>query len=198
MKDVIRHYDLLIDEGTDFVHDPKPLQEYMELWDGTAFFQALALDGTQSVLEIGVGTGRLAMRTVPKCRSFTGVDVSPKTIARAAVNLSGFTNIRLICSDFLSAEFAMCFDVIYSSLTFMHIASKAEAVAKIAALLAPGGRVVLSLDKNRETVLDYGARKLTIYPDDPQCIAAYMRDTGLQVQPGFETEFAHVVIAEKI
>lgn len=69
-NDVILHYDLLIDEGNDPVHDPEPLQDYMNKWDGQDFINAMQLDKTKSVLEIGVGTGRLAVRVAPLCDKF--------------------------------------------------------------------------------------------------------------------------------
>lgn len=197
MTDVIRHYDLLIDEGNDPARDPAALQAYMDLWDGEPFLNALALDGRQSVLEIGVGTGRLALRAAPDCRQFTGIDLSPRTIARARENLAHLSNVMLVCGDFLTAEFAQNFDVIYSSLTFMHMEDKQAAVARIAALLAPGGRTVLSLDKSRGEYIDYGTRKVRVYPDDPQEIAAYFTAAGMAVLPGIETEFAHIIVAER-
>lgn len=197
MKDVIRHYDLLIAEGNDPVHDPEQLRAYMDQWDGEAFLQAMMLDGTQSVLEIGVGTGRLAVRTAPLCSHLSGIDLSRETVARAGENLAHFNNVTLMCGDFLSAEFAEKFDVIYSSLTFMHIREKARAIEKIAGLLSSGGRAVLSLDKNQSAVLDYGTRQLTVYPDDPAVVAAHMEEAGLKVLPFAETKFANIVTAVK-
>lgn len=44
MNDVSRHYDALIDENNDPVHDPKPLKEYMEKWDGSRFLESMNLD----------------------------------------------------------------------------------------------------------------------------------------------------------
>lgn len=197
MNDVIRHYDLLIGEGNDPVHDPKPLRNYMDQWDGEPFLHLLALDGTQSVLEIGVGTGRLALRTAPKSSHFTGIDVSPKTIKRAGENLKGDAKVNLLCGDFLTADFSDSFDVIYSSLTFMHIAQKEAAIAKIFSLLASGGRVVLSLDKSRDEYIDYGTRRVQVFPDDPQKIAAYMTAAGLTNVLFTETELACIVAATK-
>ena len=147
MQDVRRHYDLLIEENNDPVQDPPELRRYMDQWDGELFLEALALDGTQSVLEIGVGTGRLALRTAPMSRRFIGIDLSPKTIVRAGENLASFGNVTLLCGDFLTTAFHDTYDVIYSSLTFMHVAQKEIAIAKLASLLVPGGRMVLSLDK---------------------------------------------------
>lgn len=37
---VIRHYDALIDEGNDPVHDLPPLREYMDKRDGQTFITA--------------------------------------------------------------------------------------------------------------------------------------------------------------
>ena len=62
---VIAHYDKLIDESNDPVYDPEPLQEYMNKWDGQAFIEEMKIDNTKTVLEIGVGTGRLALKTIP-------------------------------------------------------------------------------------------------------------------------------------
>lgn len=192
-----RHYDLLIDEGNDPVHDPAPLREYMDGWDGQAFLDALALDGTQDVLEIGVGTGRLALRTAPMCRRFTGVDLSPGTIARAGENLAGLANVHLVCTDFMAWDTAQRFDVVYSSLTFLHLADKRAAAERVAALLRRGGRAVISLDKSPDNVLDYGTRKLTVYPDDPAELATHLRGAGLAVLSVQETQFAYILTAVK-
>ena len=34
MRDVIEHYNKLIDENNDPARDPKPLRDYMDKWDG--------------------------------------------------------------------------------------------------------------------------------------------------------------------
>lgn len=130
MKDVIHHYDTLIDENNDPARDPKPLRDYMDKWDGVRFIENLNLDKTKSVLEIGVGTGRIAIKVASQCQKFTGIDISPKTVLRAKENLCAYSNVELICGDFMSADFSEQFDVIYSSLTFMHIEDKARAIEK--------------------------------------------------------------------
>ncbi len=43
MHDVINHYNLLIDENNDPVHDTQPLKDYMDQWDGQVFLDALQL-----------------------------------------------------------------------------------------------------------------------------------------------------------
>lgn len=158
MKDLIAHYNKLIDENNDPVHDTKPLRDYMDKWDGEKFLECLMLDKSKKVLEIGVGTGRLAIKTAPLCNSLWGIDISPKTIQRASENLSSYTNIILICHDFTSFEFDTSFDVIYSSLTFMHIEDKLSAIKKTASLLNNGGIFVLSIDKSQNEYIDMGTR----------------------------------------
>lgn len=192
-ESIIKHYDLLIDEENDPVNDPPELQEYMDGWDGPDFLAALALNGTQDVLEIGVGTGRLAVRVAPLAKSFTGIDLSPKTIRRAREHLGDA--VTLVGGDFMTHDFGRQFHVIYASLTFMHIREKAAALRKIAGLLAPGGRLVLSLDKDQSGVIQYGQRQVEVYPDTPESLAAI--DCGLVWQKPVEVPFAHIVTAVK-
>ena len=194
--DVIRHYDLMIDENNDPVHDPEPLREYMDKWDGRQFIDSLQLTKEKSVLEIGVGTGRLAVRVAPECREIFGIDLSPKTAERAKENLKKQTNVTLVCGDFMSYEFGRKFDVIYSSLTFMHIRDKQAAVNKVRSLLNIGGRFVLSIDKNQSDTIDYGTRKIKIYPDNKEEIVKYITQSGMNLMKVFETDFAFVFIAE--
>ena len=196
-ESVTHHYDLLIDENNDPVHDPKPLQDYMDKWDGQAFIDKMKLDKDKTVLEIGVGTGRLAVRVAPLCGEFYGVDISSKTIERAKGNLAEFENVRLTCADFLSYEFGRTFDVVYSSLTFMHIKEKQKAINKVTALLKENSKFVLSIDKNEEGFIDTGTRKITVFPDTPEEIKTYIENSGLLLIEHYETEFAHIFVAQK-
>lgn len=193
---VLKHYDLLIEENNDPVRDPEPLRQYMDKWDGQQFIDSLQLTKEKSVLEIGVGTGRLAVRVAPECREFCGIDLSPKTVKRAKENLKEQTNVTLICGDFMSYEFERKFDVIYSSLTFMHIKEKPAAINKVKLLLKDGGRFVLSIDKNQSDTIDYGTRKIQVYPDCKEDIAKYMIDSGMELAEMLETKFAYIFLAK--
>ncbi len=193
--DVRNHYDTLIAEGNDPLLDPPELQAYMDQWDGATFLNALALTGEKSVLEIGVGTGRLAMRIAPRCRRFTGMDLSPRTIERAQEHLAGQGNVTLLCGDFLLEDFPEKYDVICSSLTFMHLEDKAGAVKKIASLLYSGGRAVISIDKDQSGVIDYGTRRVQVYPDTPEGLEDELRKVGLTIGERIERPFAWIITA---
>lgn len=195
--DVIQHYDLLVKENNDPVHDPKPLRDYMDKWDGQAFIDSMELNNNKSVLEIGVGTGRLAIRVAPLCGEFCGIDISPKTIDRAKENLAEYRNIDLICADFLSYKFDRKFDVIYSSLTFMHIEKKQTAINKVATLLKDGGKFVLSIDKSKSEYIDTGTRKIKIYPDTREKTVEFIKAAGLTILNQYDTEFAKIFVARK-
>lgn len=194
---VAEHYDLLIDERDDPVKDPPALRAYMERWDGAPFIEALCPDRADEILEIGVGTGRLAARVAPLCGGFTGIDVSPKTIARAAENLAGLQNVTLVCGDFLQFPFEKKFSAVYSSLTFLHIRAKRKAMQKAANLLNDGGRFVLSVDKNAQKFLECGERRVRLYPDDPQKTEEYLIAAGFTVTETIQTDAACIFAAVK-
>lgn len=196
-NDVICHYDLLIDEGNDPVYDPELLQNYMNKWDGPAFIEQMQLNSSKSVLEIGVGTGRLAVCVAPLCGEFHGVDISSKTIEHAKENLADFKNVSLTCADFLSYGFGRTFDVVYSSLTFMHIEDKQRAINKIAGLLNDDGRFILSIDKNPGEFIDTGTRRIRIFPDTPIEMAECIRMAELTILNQYDTEFATIFVAQK-
>lgn len=194
---VIKHYDKLIDENNDPVHDSESLKEYMNKWDGQVFVDEMKLDKNKTILEIGVGTGRLALKTIPLCKKFFGIDISTKTIERATHNLSQYQNVELVCADFITYNFNIAFDVVYSSLTFMHIKDKQRCINKIYNLLKPNGLFVLSIDKNQDEFIDYGERKIKIYPDNPDDTKEYFTNSGLILLNCIETEFAYILVGLK-
>lgn len=196
MNNVMNHYDQLIMEGDNPFRDDKPLQEYMNKWDGQTFIDLLELSQSKRVLEIGVGTGRLAIRVLPFCKSFCGIDISPKTVERAQENLSNY-NVELICDDFLRYSFDEQFDIIYSSLTFMHIKEKREAIQKVYDLLFEHGLFVLSIDKNQSNIIDMGDRKIQTYPDSRESIENHFWAVGFDGVSMMETEFAYIIKGKK-
>ena len=196
-REIIEHYDMLVDENNDPVHDPKQLRDYMNKWDGGLFLNSMELDQFKSVLEIGCGTGRLAVQVAPLCAKFCGIDISPKTIQRAKENLSMSNNVMLICDDFMEHSFDSSFDIIYSSLTFFHFQDKQAAIYKTASLLNENGRFILSLSKNQDAYIDMGERKILIYPDDYSVMKKYITNAHLNLIKCFETEFAYILIIIK-
>lgn len=196
--DVKQHYDLLIDENNDPFRDCAEMKKYMDKWDGETLISLLCLDKSKNVLEIGVGTGRLAARTAPLCHSLTGIDISRKTVGRAKENLAELENITLVCGDFLTYDFENRFDVIYSSLTMMHFEDKKGVMLKVSSILKQGGTLCVSIDKSQSEYIDMGTRRLRIYPDTPENIIKLAKTAGLWHTNTFETEFAFIIVCKKV
>lgn len=48
-----------------------------------------------------------------------------------------------------------------------------------------------------QAFIDTGMRKITVFPDTPAEMKSYIENSGLLLIEQFETEFAHIFIAEK-
>ncbi|MCU0522317.1 MAG: class I SAM-dependent methyltransferase [Anaerolineae bacterium] len=176
----LEHYERLIDEGNDPCEDTPWLQSYMARWDGPQFFEMLGDLTGKAVLEVGVGTGRLARQALQRgCLSFTGIDLSPKTIERARLNLGGFPNAELLLADAEAFARPAAYDAAYSVLTLMHIADKRHALQAIVTSLRLGGVVVLSIDHGGPW-LDFGDRMVRLYPATVDAYVGWLTDLGCQ------------------
>jgi SAM-dependent methyltransferase len=99
------------------------------------------------VLEIGCGVGRIGLELAPRCRSWTGVDISANMLTVASERLSSLNNVRLLklaqvgLRDF---EAKTC-DVIYSTNMFDHLDEMDRwlYVEDAFRVLRPGGRLFI-------------------------------------------------------
>ncbi len=194
---VAKHYDILIDENNDPVLDSDILKEYMDEWDGPLFIEKMQLNQNKKILEIGVGTGRIALQIVSKCQWFFGIDLSRKTIERAFQHLANYANVTLIWDDVITYHFDTKFDVIYSTLTFMHIKEKEQLIKKINDYLQPDGLFVLSIDKNQTPFIDIGSNKIEVYPDQPENIQKYIQKTEMEIIEIIEKERAYIFVCRR-
>ena len=177
----LEHYERLIHEDNDPFRDPIPVREYMSRWDGPLFLSAVGSVSGKEILEVGVGTGRLASTFLEGgCARLVGIDISPKTIARARQNLAGFRNCELVVTDILSFVRPEAFDIVYSVLTLMHVDDKHSALQNMVASLKPGGHVALSISEETEW-LDCGRWMVRLYPAPPEVYAACLADLGCKV-----------------
>ena len=96
-----------------------------------------------SVLDIGCGLGRLAVKLATHNREVTGVDLSPEMIARARKEVQGVEHLTFLCGDFLERNFtAQQFDFVISAAALHHM-PETVAVPRMVELLRPGGRLVI-------------------------------------------------------
>lgn len=194
----IEHYDNLIDENNDPVRDPDILKEHMDKWDGKKFIDALELSKNKTVLEIGIGTGRIAVKTAPHCAKLYGIDVSSMTIERVKENLAFTDNIEYILADYLEYDFNIKFDTVYSSLTLLHIKHKQAFFDKVFSDLKANGRFILSIDDdNQDNYLDMGTYKVRVYPDNPFDTKNGLLKAGFFIEDIIKIECAHIFVCKK-
>ncbi len=187
---VREHYERMIDEiddpahpAMDPFHDPPWMAAWLAQADGPAFFAALGDVRGWHALEIGVGTGRVAKKVLDAgCARLTGLDISPKTLARARQNLAGYANVELLEADIQSFVRAEAFDVAYCVWAFFHFEDQPRALANIVASLKPGGRLALSLEQSNAE-LDYGSRIIRQHPVTTAQVAAWLTALGCCVGP---------------
>ena len=79
----------------------------------------------------------------------------------------------------------------------MHIEDKQRVINKVATLLKYGGKFVLSIDKNQSEYIDTGTRRIKIYPDTKDKTVEYIKSAGLNIINQYDTEFAHIFVAQK-
>lgn len=79
----------------------------------------------------------------------------------------------------------------------MHIEAKLAAINKVASLLKPNGRLILSIDKNQSEYIEFGDRKIRIYPN-PDKVCEHITAAKLVLEKQLETEFAIVFVARKV
>lgn len=88
-------------------------------------------------------------------------------------------------------------DLIYSSLTLFHIKDKAAAIKKTNRLLNPGGRFVVSIEKDTQEYFDYNDYKVKMYPDKREHITELLLSYGFTIESISEVDYAYIISAVK-
>jgi trans-aconitate 2-methyltransferase len=114
--------------------------------------ERLPLDGTETVLDAGCGSGRatkLLLAKLPRGRVI-GVDGSPSMIELASETFRGDERVTLINSDLLALAAELLeeeagttsVDAVFSNATFHWIEDHRRLFARLHSVLRPGGRLV--------------------------------------------------------
>lgn len=107
-----------------------------------------SLTGTdaQKALEIGCGTGLISFELMSDFQSIHCMDTSEGmlSVIRQKIAAYGAANLTACGAELLSQpDGARCFDVIYSSMVFHHIADTVGELKLLRGFLKPGGRLLI-------------------------------------------------------
>jgi SAM-dependent methyltransferase len=127
-----------------------PTDEY---WNHNVHYQRVILDAVPgacgAAVDVGCGDGLLACKLAARCAAVTGIDRDERIIEVARARGRAVPAVRFVQGDFLSYPFAEAsFDFACAN-TALHHMDFAAALAKMAGLLRPGGRLaVVGLGRN--------------------------------------------------
>ena len=113
--------------------------------NGLALVNKLNISSRHKVLDVGCGTGRLALKLAGKVDHITGIDPSLQRIEIAHRKLTqmnpGNVTFELGSSDDIGRYGEEAFDVVYLNAVFHWINDKEDALNNIYRVLKPGGKV---------------------------------------------------------
>jgi ubiquinone/menaquinone biosynthesis C-methylase UbiE len=100
----------------------------------------LTLTGEERALDVGTGAGAFALALAPLVREVVGVDIVPELLERARENAPA--NVTFVEGDATDLPFETgSFDLSCTRRTLHHIARPELAIAELARVTAPGGRL---------------------------------------------------------
>jgi SAM-dependent methyltransferase len=110
----------------------------------------VGFDGSERVLEIGCGIGRITRALAARASSVVGIDVSAEMVERGREALAGVDNLELVVGNGrdLSQFPDGAFDAVYSFIVFQHIPDPDVTcgyIREIGRVLRPGGWAVFQV-----------------------------------------------------
>jgi 2-polyprenyl-6-hydroxyphenyl methylase/3-demethylubiquinone-9 3-methyltransferase len=104
------------------------------------------LCGTERILELGAGYGRVVKELAPSCKEIIGIDISEDNVMFGKNYLEGIANAELIVMDAHNLQLEGLFDVVLclqNGLSAMKI-EPISYISKITDLLTQGGKAFFS------------------------------------------------------
>ncbi len=132
------------------------------------------------VADVGTGTGFMLAGLAPLVRRAIGFDNSPEMLGVAAKNLGGAANVELRVAEGDSLPLPEgSLDAVFANMYLHHAPDPAAAVAELARVLKPGGRLVITdLDSHDQAWMSAEMADLWTGFERPQ-IEAFFRAAGL-------------------
>jgi trans-aconitate methyltransferase len=130
---------------------------------GRVLVEALYIQPNENVLDVGCGTGTLALKVAALCKFVIGIDSSPSMIAEASSLAASqkVENVQFQVMDACEINLQKRFDVVFSNSVLHWIQRAEKAVREMRATLKSHGRVGLQFPLLNDTnPLIFLARKV--------------------------------------
>jgi tRNA threonylcarbamoyl adenosine modification protein (Sua5/YciO/YrdC/YwlC family) len=157
-------------------------------------------EGASSVLDLGTGTGETAQRLLARHPDahLTGVDASARMLAVASASLPA-ARVSLLIGRLEDTLPPGPFDLVTSALCVHHLPgpAKAQLFARVASVLAPGGRFVLA---DVVVAADGGSAQAPLtpgydFPDSTSDQLRWLAQAGLSAQVSWAAGDLAVIVA---
>ncbi len=149
--------------------------------------QTLDLQKDDMVLDIGCGTGLVSLALSPMVATVRGIDLSPRLVERARINVEGVDNITVdVGSITETGESDSSYSKVlaYSVLQYLDSEDAARrACAEVARVLVPSGRGLLAANPDPQKRELYEERVRTDTPPEHRKAALDILDHVLWVSP---------------
>ena len=122
---------------------------YREAYEKTTACMRKYLKLTDTVLDFACGTGIVTLSLSPDVKELRGIDISNEMICRAQGKAAaqGIANVLLTQTDLFDDALAPAsFDAVLACNVLLYVEQRAEVLARICALLRPGGMFLSATD----------------------------------------------------
>ena len=122
---------------------------YREAYEKTTACMRKYLKPTDTVLDFACGTGIVTLSLSPDVKELRGIDISDEMIRRAQGKAAaqGIANVLLTQTDLFDDSLAPAsFDAVLACNVLLYVEQRAEVLARICALLRPGGMFLSATD----------------------------------------------------
>ena len=118
-----------------------------DYWNHNVHYQRVILDavpeGCRAAVDVGCGDGLLACRLAARCAAVTGIDRDEKMIAAARERGRDVPGVSFVQADFMSYPLEDASLDFACANTVLHHMDFGAALAKMARILRPGGRLAV-------------------------------------------------------
>ncbi|HKK13984.1 MAG TPA: class I SAM-dependent methyltransferase [Gammaproteobacteria bacterium] len=172
--------------------DDNPIRTALARGVAGAILERIAPTGEERAMEFGAGTGLVTALLAPRLGRVLAVDSAGGMldVLRDKAAGLGLDNIEVREADLSRDMPAGPFDLVFSSMTLHHIQDVAGLLARLAGVLAPGGRIAVADLETEDGTFHGDTPGVAHQGFDPAVVAEWLAGAGfeeVQVAP------AHVV-----